>query len=230
MNAPAVDKRDVLVSLDSFMTTLIVVLIDEFGTAALAWDAETLRLELVDTFGVTQPATVFDKMLAGIAMLTTDRFYKSLADFVDLVPAIIGCGYAPGQFDPLGCGELAWAISEALLIEPPEDPDNAFTQDIRLYIGRMLDREGIIDPPDVLRVALRSGNRRADIAAIHGNDATTMSTINKVESAKTNEINETIKLNLTRLLQQISTVRLTNGNAFALPGLAAANREIRRTD
>jgi hypothetical protein len=43
-------------------------------------------------------------------------------------------------------------MTEALLIQPPDDDDeNPFSEDIVAYIGQVLNQEGIISPPDILK-------------------------------------------------------------------------------
>jgi hypothetical protein len=67
---------------ESFATTLAAIFLDEYGTTGLSWAPETIAMELRDDFGVEPPPANFGRLMAGITLLTTDRFYKELPTFV----------------------------------------------------------------------------------------------------------------------------------------------------
>ena len=81
--------------------------------------------------------------------------------------------------------------------------------------------EGIINPPDVLRIALRgSGNESRDIPGEFSDDPLMFESIYKLEQGKTDDIMAEVKANLQRLLAQLNALPLENGNAKkAIQGL-----------
>ncbi len=141
---------------DSFATTLLALFIDTYGTEGLDWDPMTIQSEIEQDFGVKVERSVFDRLMAGIAILTTDSFYKSLPDFIALCNVLAGDSYDPAVFDPADSAEIAWGMSEGMLISPPEDDEeNPFSEDIVNYIAQTLKSEGLLTPPDVLKVGMK---------------------------------------------------------------------------
>jgi hypothetical protein len=82
--------RKVLTNRNSFVTTLLTVLLDVWGTEALEWTPETIKMELEDDFGIKLPPVILDRIMAGIIILTTDEFYQSLPDFIELTNVLNG--------------------------------------------------------------------------------------------------------------------------------------------
>jgi len=192
---------------------LLTVFLDAFGTEALEWDPGTIAMEIEDEFNVDLPQTSFDKLMAAIQILTTDRFYKSLPDFITFCNVLDGDEYRPDTFDPADAEEVAWGITEALLISPPDDNDpDPFSDEIRAYIGAVLDREGIINPPDILRIALRVARVSPSIQDF-SDDPAMFNAVYDLETGKTEDINRTIVLRTQLLAAQLGALNLQNGNA-----------------
>lgn len=200
----------------TFATVLITVFLDRFGTEALSWDPATITLEVEQEFDVELPQRSLDKLMVAISMLTTDRFYKSLPDFITACNILSGDTYDPRTFDPADGEEIAWGVTEGMLIYPPEDDDqDPFTDEIRAYIGAALDAEGIINPPDILRIALRAANVSTSLDDF-SDDPTMFNAIYDMEAAKTGDINQTIKERTVMLHDQIAALKLENGSTDAV--------------
>jgi len=198
---------------ETFASVLLTVFLDAFGTEALEWDPGTIAMEIEDEFNVDLPQTSFDKLMAAIQILTTDRFYKSLPDFITFCNVLDGDEYRPDTFDPADAEEVAWGITEALLISPPDDNDpDPFSDEIRAYIGAVLDREGIINPPDILRIALRVARVSPSIQDF-SDDPAMFNAVYDLETGKTEDINRTIVLRTQLLAAQLGALNLQNGNA-----------------
>lgn len=198
---------------ETFASVLLTAFLDAFGTEALEWDPSTIAMEIEDEFNVDLPQTSFDKLMAAIQILTTDRFYKSLPDFITFCNVLDGDEYNPSTFDPADAEEVAWGITEALLISPPDENDpEPFSDEIRAYIGAVLDREGIINPPDILRIALRVA-RVAPSIQDFSDDPQMFNAVYDLETGKTEDINRTIVLRTQLLAAQLGALNLQNGNA-----------------
>ena len=116
------------------------------------------------------------------------------------------------MWDPADAEEVAWGITEALLISPPDDDDKEpLTEEIRAYIGAVLDSEGIINPPDILRVALRAARVSPSIEDF-SDDPTMFNAIYDLEAGKTEDINQSIRLKTELLVAQLGALNLQNGN------------------
>lgn len=199
-------------SKETFGSVLLTLFLDRFGTEALEWDPATVAMEIEEEFDVDLPQLTLDRLMVAIQILTTDRFFKNLPDFITFCNVLDGDIYNPDTFDPADAEEVAWGITEALLISPPDDEDpEPFTDEIRAYIGATLDREGIINAPDILRIALRAARVSPNMEEF-SDDPMMFNAIYDVEAGKTEDINESIRLKTRLLVAQLSALQLTNGN------------------
>ena len=199
-------------SRETFASVLLTLFLDKFGVEALDWDPATITLEIEEEFDVELPQLALDKLLVAIQILTTDKFFKSLPDFVTFCNVLGGDTYRPDMWDPADAEEVAWGITEALLISPPEDDDKEpFTDEVRGYIGAVLDSEGIINAPDILRIALRAARVSPNITDF-SDDPTMFNAVYDLEAGKTEDINQSIRLKTGLLIKQMAALDLKNGN------------------
>lgn len=207
---PRTPIQKVLTDPSSFATTMIVALIDWYGTEFMDWAPETIMMQTEEDFNFSWNSTLFDRLMAGIAIVKTDRFYKSLPDFIELCNILSGSPATPGVFDPADAAECAWGITEAMLLWPP-DNDAPFTEEIRAYIGKMVEMEGIIVPPDILRLGLSDDDKRSKVHNDYQDDPEMFSAIWGVEQDKTDDINSLVLDRLSALLGQLGALKLKNG-------------------
>jgi hypothetical protein len=196
---------------ESFATTLITLMIDEFGTEFLEWTPYNIRMEIQENFRVTPTSINFDLLMAGIQLITQDSFYWSLPDFNQLCLILSGEPIHHQLFQPSDAAACAWGITEALLLAPPDDVDNAFSLEIKAYVGEMLKDEGILSPPDVLKIGHFD---KAILQTLHGefsDDPEMYSAIFQAEQSKTEDINYFIKTRLRALVEQLQSLELRNG-------------------
>ena len=102
---------------DTYMTTLMVICSDLYGYEFVKWAPETIKLQLYDNTQVEVPSVNLSKIMAGIAVLTTDSFYRNLPRFIHLCNAIADQDYNPFIFDPADSHEMAWSITEVMLLD-----------------------------------------------------------------------------------------------------------------
>ena len=197
---------------DAYATTMVTILIDEFSTEALTWTPKTIIMELESMFGVIPKQGNIDRLMAGVHLMTTNSFYTSLPDFNDLCNVLSGDHPSPDVWQPTDAASCAWAITEAMLIAPPEDTDSAFTDDIRAYMGILLQKEGILNPPDVLRIAHYDKKADGKVRYDYEDDPEMFSAIYKTEQSKTEEINGFIKRKLKDLATQLLHIPLKSGS------------------
>lgn len=208
--------KEIWTSPQTFGIVLLTLFLDRFGTEGLEWDPGTIAMEVEDEFEVELPQSVFDKLMAAINILTTDTFYRSLPDFIIICNVLNGDTYRPDTFDPADSVEIAWGLTEGLLIAPPEEDDlEPFSDEIRAYIGAVLDSEGIINAPDVLKIAIRRANV-SDAANQFSDDPAMFNAIYDVEAGKTDEINYVIQQKALLLIEQLRAVPLLNGTTGAV--------------
>lgn len=196
----------------TFASVLLTVFLDRFGMEGLSWEPNTITLEIEEEFDVELPQSVLDKLMAAISILTSDTFYVSLPDFITFCNVLSGDTYRPDMFDPADSAEVAWGITEGLLISPPEEEQTGpFSDEIRAYVGAVLDQEGIINAPDVLQIALRKANV-SDAANQFSDDPEMFNAVYDVEAGKSAEINSIITEKVKMLLGQLRAITLNNGN------------------
>jgi hypothetical protein len=212
LNRDKAASKTLLVHPDTFATVLVIILIDEYGTEALNWDPTTIAMELKDDFQVALPQENFDRLMIGIHLLITDEFFWSTPNFIETCNILSGDLYDPRTWDPADTEEIAWGITEAMLLSPPENEEEPFTPEIRAYIGEILDQEGIINPPDVLKIALRGGGEQT-LPEEFTDDPLMYEAVYKMEDDKTRGIVKTIKENLSKLMTQLDSLSLKNGDA-----------------
>lgn len=200
-------------SKETFASVLLTMFIDRFGLEALTWDPTTIAMEIEEDFDVDLPQLALDKLMVAIQLLTTNRFYKSLPDFISFCNVLSGDPYRPDMWDPADAEEVAWGVTEALLIEPPEDDDaEPFTDEIRAYIGAVLDSEGLVNPPDILRIALRQA-RVAPSIGDFSDDPMMFNAVYDLEEGKRQDIEQSIRLRTKLLVAQLRALNLKNGSA-----------------
>lgn len=198
---------------DTFASVLLTLFLDRFGTEALDWDPTTMLLEIEEEFNVDLSQLALDKLLTAVQILTTDRFYKSLPDFIAFCNVLSGDTYRPDMWDPADAEEVSWGLTEALMIYPPDDDEpEPFTEEIRAYIGAVLDREGLINPPDILRIALREARVSPSIEDF-SDDPQMFNAIYDLEEGKRADIEQTIRERTTLLAAQLAALQLDNGSA-----------------
>lgn len=211
---PKTLAQEALTSSETFASVILTLFIDAFGTEALVWEPATITLELEDEFKIDLPQLTLDKLLVAINILTTDRFFKQLPDFIAFCNVLCGDEYDPRTFDPADAEEVAWGLTEGLLIAPPEE-EEPFTHEIRAYIRAALDREGIINPPDILRLALERASIASNIEDF-SDDPEMFSAVYALEQGKTEDINRAIKLKTQLLIAQFRALKLDNGKTEEL--------------
>lgn len=218
--------RETWIDPESFATTLVHLFHDQYynpeappAENCYTWHPGTILLEIKDDFRVELPRPNFDRLMMGIWLVTSDEFYQNVPSFIEACNVLSGSVFDPSTFDPADAAECAWGITEALLLAPPEEDDESpFSEEILAYIGQALDQEGIVHAPDILRLGTRSGDLAAKVNATFSDDPEMFSAIYKAEGEKTDEINQLVRENLSRLIQQLGRLHLNNGN---VAGLAA---------
>lgn len=200
---------------DAYATTLLEIAASIFGEELFEWDPETIQLELEAEFHVKPALEAFNKLMAGVMIVTTDWFYQSLPDFINLCNVLNNGVIDTRVWDPADALEIAWGITEALLIWPPDPKnENPFKDDILGYIGHAVRAEGIMVPPDVLRLGVRADDNIWDmVQGEFSDDPTMFAAIYDMEKQKTEEINNEVKRRLVQLFQQLDSMGLNGDNS-----------------
>ncbi len=210
--APKAAQRALLLSEESFATPLFLLVMDAYGPEALDWSPETIRMELEDDFHLKLPKVSLDKIMAAITIVTTNFFYKDVARFVQLCNILAGDDFNSDIFDPADAEEMLIAITEAILLWPPDDDpeDTEFSPEIREYISQVLGQQGILKPFDVLRLAF-SKDESSKVDADYADDPEMYSAIYESQQTKTDQLRAVYLENMTALTQQLRLLPLRSG-------------------
>jgi len=204
---------------ESYATVLFLLVIDTYGAEVLpgadrdGWHPETIKLELEADFKLTLPKESLDKIMAAITIYTTNFFYKDVVKFIELCNILSGDDFQPDEFDPADAGEILWGVTEAMLIYPPDDEDmedTGFSDEIRTYIGEVLNDEGIASPPDVLRLGLTGP--AMDIGTEFADDPEMYQAVWETQEGKTNDLKEMLTRNLRELYMQVKMLPMQRGD------------------
>lgn len=225
-NSPTGQIRHLLESGDAYATTLLVLCWDAFcdvgdrGDEWMQWHPAAMRINVQERFGVTLPEITFDRLMAAVSIVTTDEFFQNLRSFVPLANVLAGSEFDPETFDPADSAECAWAVTEALLLSPPDDDAKTpvFSEEIRKYIGRVLHQEGYVTPPDVLRIAI-DGDFSAQVTYDFGEDPEMFGMIHNVQTGKTDDIERVVRESLLEMALQLKTLTLRHGHTDEVEAL-----------
>jgi hypothetical protein len=218
----------------SYATTLVHMFHDRYHDPKIlarencyTWHPKTIAREIKDDFRVELPRLNLDRLLMGIWLVTSDEFYRDLPSFIDACNVLGGGPFDPTMFDPADAAECAWGITEALLLAPPDEDDEApFSEEILAYIGKILDQENIIHPPDILRLGTRSEGLAERIHGEFADEPELFSAIYQKEAQKSRDIDDFVRENLTELIMQLGALRLTQGDATGLLERLSQNRSV----
>lgn len=173
-------------------------------------------MELEEDFQLDVPQVNIDKIMAAITILTTDDFFNSLPRFARLVNVLADDEFDPAIFDPADCLEMAWAITEVMLLRGQDDVDDEpFSEEIRFYIGHMLTEEGIVNPPDVLQIAIKD-TVVEDPLANFDTDPAMYQGFYESQAAKSQDITSSLQRQLNSLIQELRSLKLENGDTAQL--------------
>jgi hypothetical protein len=197
---------------EAFAFNLLVAFLDSYGMEAMTWSPETIEMEIADDFNVDISAANFDRLLTARHIMAGNDFYVSPVDFARGCVSLSGHPYWADTMILPDSEDVAWGITEAMLIMPP-DPSNEsiFSPEILGLIGGILDEEGILTPPDVLKIADRANDVMNRVSYEFSDDPEMFAAIQGVESDRTDAVNHFVRSRLQALLNQLQELPLKTG-------------------
>jgi len=130
--------------IEPFATTLLLLLTDHFeGLEWMDWEPDVLGQEIQEDFGVEMPAGVRDKLWALVTTLKTDRFYNDPLFFNHVANALMDEPLSMQVWEPAEPEEMAWAMIEVGLNDLDDNEQMVFSDEIKVFIGEVLRKEGV---------------------------------------------------------------------------------------
>lgn len=140
---------------ETFGTSLIALLIDNYGTEILESEPEVIRYSLSADLGTEPHEKSIEKVMAMRLVYTTDLFWNTWESFHMVCDALNGNEIDMRMWSPISPEDMAWGITEVMLNDPPEQqkkdpvdgapppPPSRFSQEVRRYMGVLLQEQGI---------------------------------------------------------------------------------------
>lgn len=196
---------------DSFASSLLLAVWDLFGPECQDWDIDIFSIEIPAATGAQLSEDARDKLAAAMFLLGRDDFYHDIDAFVNICNVLSGSGPIWTDFDPADAFEVAWGINEAMLIYPPSNPEDPFSEEIKGYIRQVTEAEGFPYPPDVLKLGY-VGHSIADPLSTLADDPVAYEAFSKNQHQETEDFIIDLQQRWEKLLQQIMQLPIRNGS------------------
>ena len=205
-------KKELFMSDQAFGTSLLIAAMDEFGQEFLEWEPETIELELRTLFKAVPLTGSLDRLNAAASLLTSNMFFTSLTAFNAICSTLSFDEPVDGEFYPASLREVVWGLTEArLLLGPEGSPESGFGRNVRLYTGKLLEGEGILDPPEIMGFAQLTRLDRPDNQLIADlPDLTVMFEASQGESKR--ELDDYAIERAYAMFQQIASLKLSTSD------------------
>lgn len=203
-------KKDILLSESAYTTALLAALIDEFTIDFTNWLPATIELEIQRTFNIKLPEINKQKIYAGIRLLTTDAFYWSLPDFVEICQILNNVAILPEVFSLPDLEDCVWGLVESTIINPPdrENLGDNFSKEIKLFLGKTIEWSGIARGEKLIPFAIFSDRPKTYREVI--DDPAVLEVFETLDSQTVEEIEAKIKQNLVELFKQVLSLEYNN--------------------
>lgn len=206
------DKREAFLSESSFGTTMLIAVIDEYGTEAISWDPEALRAQIDQDFSIRLPKSSMDRIMAAMTLMASDLFYVSIECFNNVCEALNFGPVDGSKFIPCELEDIIWGCTEARLLLGSEEYDNAdWSHDVRRYTAMQLSLEGITRSPDILEFAEFNPEELDNKDTLLAQDQLLAGTYQNRQESELNTLNKEVIYKLQILLQQVASLKLKNG-------------------
>lgn len=188
----------------AFATTLVAIVVKSYGAEALNWDPLTRRTQISEDFKVELGRREFEALEGLINAMTTDTVYRAVPVFLKTVDAL---NHRPDDGEVPDADDVAWAVAEISANDPnPEIPMQngiPWSSDIRRTVGVVLDSEGILGEPQILKWAIRKNPPAAE-----GKNDTVESFEDAMASAasKADEIDDDVDRRFEALIKQLELI------------------------
>lgn len=209
-------------------TVLLFLLVDELGTEWFDWEPETLDREIWAAWKATVPQDNKDKIWALVTCLTTNLFYQDLNCFIHTCNALNDSGSDFANFDPASVSDMAWAVAEIVLIDPPEkkDPSYQFSPEVVAYMSAEMDREGFTKPPRILATYVKPAQDEARLQDVLEGDGIEYKAYFDDQTNKRIDVDRYVGERLTAMLKALASVPFRHADQKALQELEARGTKV----
>lgn len=172
----------------------------------LEFDPRTIKLELQDALKIPViDGEIFGRLMAATSILSTDLFYQDLPAFIEICNTLSGTASLVDAWDPADPWEIGDACIQAAIIDTPDNPEtNDFSEEIRAYVGMVLQDYGFFGPPALLKWAImpEDSSTPSDVSL----EADLLPGVIESENIRQEEFQETMLQSTRDLVKQIESV------------------------
>jgi len=144
---------EILQAPDTFASTALALLVDEFGTECLEWDPATLELEIRDLYRFQPDTELLDMVNAAASLHASNLFQLSLETFAAICNALNRNVVTSEMFLPPDLDDVLWGVTEAKILLGDIYDETKFSHNISRFVGALLSSEGVRKPPALLAFA-----------------------------------------------------------------------------
>jgi len=203
--------KDLINKDETFGSVLLTAFVDKYGIEAIYYDPETILLELQQDCGIV-PEKNYNKLMAAIELLLTDKFYVNLQSFIRICKALYDGELLTFHLDMPQPEECTWSIFEANMIWPQERKELFFSEDIKQFVEKLFLYYGIIIKPKTLLMDIQNLETINRVAEEYTDDATMFKAIYERAKSAAKRIDGIVAGKLANLIKQLSELNLQNGN------------------
>lgn len=215
-------RRKAWLEPDTYASVLLGIAVKEFDkhrdprkdkkVSCLDWTPRTLIAEVEQTFGVDLDIHHVDLLMAGVLIATTDRLYQDERVFNDMCHVLSNEMLTPGVFIPTDVCGMAWGVTEAWFLHPPENGFDGFSPEVAGFIDSLCKEEGLVRPPKILSMAGSNATASREVEANFADDPGFLQDIWRVEASKTADIDSYIRDRLENMVRQLTELELIDGD------------------
>jgi hypothetical protein len=208
-----IKAKDMLVNPDAFGSTMLLILVGEFGTEFFTWDPDTLALEVMSKWKVIMPERNRDKVWALVTYLTTNSFMRSVDAFIHICNSLSGEGADFKTYSLPTPTEIGWGITECFSFEPP---DGEFDEEIKTFISETLKLYGHHRVPKLLAPFVNMPIDTADINETLSSDGIDYNAFWDSQQRKNLELDQSLVKRLVAMVRQIASAEIQGADPKAV--------------
>jgi hypothetical protein len=146
-------KADILKDPEVFATSALSIMFDEFGAECTDWDPDSLGMEIRNAFNVDASDELLDRLIAGMALLTSNSFFVDVTAFTATCNSLNRGVVMTDSWVPADLDDVLWGVTEARFLLGEDYDEEGYSHSVKRYVGVLLKQEGIKKIPSVLAFA-----------------------------------------------------------------------------
>ena len=193
---------------ETYATSLMALLLSEFTEDILYFEPESIWLDVRDVYGVEIPQVNKDKVQAMINLLTSNQLYVDPIVFNACCQAFNDQEVTFNSFEPVGVEEAAWGVIEIALNDKDGTPEDKFSEEVKRFIGAIVDFRGLLTPPPVLASLAKSDEDPSEGMNQYADDPAMFSGMWELANSNTKDVTGYTEDRLRGLMQELQSLPL----------------------